>query len=274
MGAALTASVPAPAPDTACDTLLRPVRRVLTATVSAADLITLELHAYGLPQLSLLVRSRSAPDVGELALWPTLLQPCATHDGVLLVATAVAADTRRRVAVHSAALLVADLLTAERRRVDAELLASRAVELAGVDALTGLGNRRTWRRALDEEALRATRYGRPSAIVVIDLDGLKRLNDEQGHAAGDAHLQRAAAAVRAAARSVDVVCRLGGDEFGVLAPETGPDGAARLTTRLRSELDRAGVEASLGVATSDDGDLEKAWHSADQEMYLHKRGRG
>jgi len=273
MAAALTEPLAACTPDAEQESLLRPVRRVLTATVGAADLITLELHAFGLPQLSLLVRSRSRSAVRELAVWPTLLQPCATHDGVLLVATAAAADTARRVAVHSAAVLVADLLTAERRRRDAELLASRAVELAGVDALTGLGNRRTWRRALDEEASRATRYGRPSAVVVIDLDGLKRLNDERGHAAGDAHLQRAAAAVRAAARSVDVVCRLGGDEFGVLAPETGAEGAARLTTRLRSELDKAGVEASLGVATSDDGDLERAWHAADQEMYLHKRGR-
>lgn len=253
--------------------VLRPVRRVLTAAVSAADLITLELQVCGLPQLSLLVRSRSTPDVPGLAVWPTIIGPCAWHGGVVLVATAVSADGARRVAVHSAVTLIADLLTAERRRLDAELLASRAVELAGVDALTGLGNRRTWRRALDEEAARATRYSRSSGVIVVDLDGLKGINDAQGHAAGDAHLLRAAGAVRAASRSVDVVCRLGGDEFGVLAPETGPEGVARLATRLRAGLLESGVRASIGVATTSDGDLERAWHEADSEMYLHKRAR-
>lgn len=154
--------------------------------------------------------------------------------------------------------MIGDLIVADRRRLEAEELATRATALAGVDALTGLGNRRTWRRALDEEAARACRYDRASAIVVVDRDGLKLINDERGHAAGDAHLQRAAAAVRAASRSVDIVCRLGGDEFGVLAPETGAEGASRLASRLHAELDAAGVQASLGAATSADGDLEQA----------------
>jgi diguanylate cyclase (GGDEF)-like protein len=253
--------------------LLRPARRVLMATISSARLITLELQVCGVPQLSLLARSGSSSPVDGLALWPTCLGGNAWYDGMLLVATAPRADAERRVAVHGAATLLADLLTSERRRLSAELLASRAVEMAGVDALTGVGNRRTWRRALDEEAARAARYERSSALVVVDLDGLKRINDEQGHAAGDGYLQRAAAAVRAASRSVDVVCRLGGDEFGVLAPETGADGAARLASRLREHLDAAGVQASLGVATATDGDLERAWHRADSEMYLHKRSR-
>jgi diguanylate cyclase (GGDEF)-like protein len=272
MSAALMTSPALPADDDYA-AVLRPVRRVLTATVSSADLITLELQVCGLPQLALLVRSRSTAPRTDLALWPTLIGPGAWHDGVLLVAAAAAADAARRVAVHGAATLVADLIIAERRRVEAEALASRAVELAGVDALTGVGNRRTWRRALDEEAARASRYDRESTVVVVDLDGLKGINDADGHAAGDAHLQRAAAAVRAASRSVDIVCRLGGDEFGVLAPETGAEGAVHLAARLCTHLDEAGVQASLGVATATDGDLERAWNQADQEMYLHKRGR-
>lgn len=276
MSAALTDSpptAPGPAPGEVDTALLRPVRRVLTATVAAADLLTLELQACGLPQLSMLVRSRTALPVPDLVLWPTALPPCDWHDGVVLVASAAAVDGPRRVAVHSAAVLIADLLTAERRRLDAEQLATQAVELAGVDALTGLGNRRAWRRALDDEAARATRYARCSTVVVIDLDGLKSINDAFGHAAGDAHLQKAAAAVRQAARSVDVVCRLGGDEFGVLAPETASDGAAHLCQRLRSQLEAAGVHASIGVATDEAGELDRAWQTADQEMYLHKRSR-
>ena len=253
--------------------LLRPVRRILTATVSSARLTTLELQVCGDPRLAVLVLSRCPQPVPQLALWPTVIQPGARHPGLVLVATAPAADAARRVAVHGAATLVCDLLVAERRRIDAELLASEAIELAGVDALTRLGNRRTWRRELDEEAARASRYPRATSIVVVDLDGLKRVNDELGRAAGDELLQRASEAVRAASRSVDVVCRLGGDEFGVLAPETGPDGAGRLASRLRRELAEAGVEASIGVATTSDADLEHAWHLADSEMYLHKRRR-
>ena len=249
------------------------ILRLLTSAVHAAGLTTLELQVCGLPEVSLLVRTDSSDPVSELAVWPTLLPPCAWHDGVLLIATAPRADAARRAAVHDVATVIAELVVSDRRRAEAEELASRAIELAGVDALTGLGNRRTWRRALDEEAARATRYARSSAIVVVDLDGLKRINDDSGHAAGDAHLQRAAAAVRAASRSVDVVCRLGGDEFGVLAPETGPEGASRLASRLRAELDAAGVEASIGVSTTADGDLEQAWQLADGEMYLHKRRR-
>lgn len=277
MSAGLMADPRAPAPPLAQDAdltaLIPPVRRVLTATVSSADLISLELRVCDLPQLSVLALSRSSGAVPGLVLWPTVVGPCAWHDGVTLVASAVSSDARRRVAVHGAATLVADLLIGERRRLDAEARASHAVELAGVDALTGLGNRRTWRQALDVEGERSRRYDRASTVVVVDLDDLKKINDEHGHAAGDAHLQRAAAAVRAASRSVDVVCRLGGDEFGVIAAETGPEGARQLADRLGSQLVQARVRASLGVASSHDGDLERAWHLADQEMYEHKRGR-
>ncbi len=277
MSAALTTSppeAPGPAPgEVAEPALLRPVRRVLTATVVAADLLTLELEAADVPELSMLVRSRAPRPVPGLVLWPTALPACDWHRGVVLVASARDADAARRVAVHSAATLVSDLLTSERRRLAAEQLASRAVELAGIDPLTGLGNRRTWRRALEDEAARATRYSRCTAVVVIDLDGLKSINDAHGHAVGDAHLRRAAEAVREAARSVDVVCRLGGDEFGVLAPETSQDGATRLVERLRSSLEAAAVHASIGVATDAQGALERTWNAADQDMYRAKKAR-
>lgn len=277
MSAGLMAGPQAPAPplpeDADLSALIPPVRRVLTATVSSADLVSLELRVRGLPQLSVLALSRCSGTVPGLVLWPTLMDACTWHDGVVLVASAASSDASRRVAVHGAAMLVTDLLIGERRRLDAEARASHAVELAGVDALTGLGNRRTWRQALDLEGERARRYDRASTVVVVDLDDLKKINDEHGHAAGDAHLQRAADAVREASRSVDVVCRLGGDEFGVIAAGTGPEGARQLADRLVSELSRVQVRASLGMATAQDGDLERAWHQADEEMYQHKRSR-
>ena len=242
------------------------VRRVLVSTLASAGLTTLELQVAGLPDLSLLVRTGSSRGLPELAVWPTVLPGCPWYDGLLLIATARSADAGRRTAVHDAATLISELVVADRRRAEAEALAERAVELAGIDALTTLGNRRTWRRALEEESARATRYPRCTSIVVVDLDGLKRINDEQGHAAGDAHLQRAGAAVSAASRAVDVVCRLGGDEFGLLAPETSVEGASKLAARLRAELEEAGGPASIGVATTSDADLEAAWHHADGEM--------
>jgi diguanylate cyclase (GGDEF)-like protein len=260
-----------PALDSAVDEELRSaVRRLLASTCRSAGLVALEAQLPG--ELALQVRRR-LPLPPRLVVWPTRVPPCAWHPGLLLLATAADDEPSRRRAVTDAGDVLHGLVVAARRRSAAESLAAHAVALAGRDSLTGVGNRRTWREALDAEAARTARYRGPSSIVVVDLDGLKRINDEQGHAAGDAHLRRAAAAVRRGSRTVDVVCRLGGDEFGVLAPETAADGAQQLANRLREELAAAEVAASIGVATAEAGDLEQAWQAADAAMYLHKRSR-
>ena len=271
--AAAAAPAPGSEPAPAAEALSAGVATVLRAACRSVELTTLELHVAGAPCLSTFVRRRPRGALREMVVWPTSVPACEWHAGLLLVATAPAADATRRSAVRDAAAVVAELLVAEGRRVQAESAAHRAIELAGVDALTGLGNRWTWRRALDDEADRAARYSGPSSVVVLDLDGLKLLNDTQGHAAGDAHLRRTSAALRAVSRAVDVVCRLGGDEFAVLAPETDADGAGRLVDRLRTSLTSAGIEASIGVATTEGGDLENAWHVADIAMYEVKRSR-
>ncbi len=247
-------------------------RSILMSASTAADLIVLELHVPGAPQLSTVVR-RLAGASRQIVVWPTTLPADRWHDGLALVAGAIEADRDRRSAVTHVVVVIGELVAAHRRIMQAESLAQRAIELAGIDPLTQLGNRRTWRRALDEEARRAARYKTPTTVVVVDLDGLKRLNDERGHAAGDAYLKRGAAAVRAASRGVDVICRLGGDEFGLLAPETDGEGAGRLAIRLRAALAGADVEASLGLATSCQGELDQAWHLADADMYADKRQR-
>ena len=255
------------------DALPAAVPVILRAAAQAADLTTLELRIAGRVGQAHAVQRQLAPAVRELAVWQTSVQAGPWHDGFLLVATAPRVDERCRAAVQDAAAVIDTLLTSERRREQAEQLASRAIELAGLDPLTKLGNRRTWRRALHEEGARAARYVRDTGVAIIDLDGLKHINDSQGHAAGDVHLLRASQAVLAACRSVDVVCRLGGDEFAVLAPETGLVGVQQLAVRVQAELDRAGVAASIGIATSDTGDLETAWQEADVRMYEHKRRR-
>ena len=248
------------------------VRSLLATTCDSARLVTLQLDVPGCPELATTVR-RPARDLRELAVWATRLPPARWHDGLVLVASAAQADPERRSAVEQVAVLVGELVAADGRATQAEALARRALELAGVDPLTQLGNRRTWQRALDDEARRAERYATATTLVVVDLDGLKRINDERGHAAGDACLQRCAEAVRSAARGVDVVCRLGGDEFGLLAPQTGEAGAVRLAVRLRAALSEADVAASIGLATTTDGRMDEAWQRADADMYDDKRTR-
>lgn len=247
------------------------IRSLLVSACASADLVTLELDVRGYPVLATTVRGACA--LPELSVWVSRQPPCQWHGGLSLIAAAADAGADRRGVVAHTASLVGELVSADLRATQAETLARRAIELAGVDALTELGNRRTWRRALDDESRRAARYGTPTTVAVVDVDDLKRLNDECGHAAGDAHLQRCADAVRACARSVDVFCRLGGDEFGLLAPQTGADGAARLAARLRAALDAAGVRASVGIATATDGQLDAAWECADAAMYADKRAR-
>ena len=248
------------------------VHSLLVSTCDAASLLTAQLDVTGCPALTTTVTRPAAP-VRELAVWAVRVPSTRWHGGLVLVASAVEADADRRATVEHTATLISELVAAESRATQAETLARRALELAGVDSLTQLGNRRTWRRALDDESRRAMRYSTPTTLVVVDLDGLKRVNDEHGHAAGDAYLQRGASAVRGAARSVDVLCRLGGDEFGVLAPQTGPDGAARLMARLRAALTAADVAASIGIATTTEGHLDAAWERADAAMYDDKRQR-
>lgn len=252
--------------------LVQTVRTILMALSGSARLVLTELHVPGAPELATVVRG-APPASSQLALWPTSVPAARWHDGLLLVAAADEVTPHRRHAVRHAAALVADLVSSQRRILQAESLARRAIELAGVDPLTQLGNRRTWHRAVEHESKRSTRYGTAATVMVMDLDGLKQINDTQGHAAGDVYLKHGAAALRSVSRSVDVICRLGGDEFGLLAPETDAAGAAQLASRLRRAMAAAGVQASLGVATAVAGGLDAAWHSADADMYADKRSR-
>lgn len=255
------------------ETLVLAVTRVLTAALRAGGLVSLELQVAELPTLSTRVVPAAAVRAGRLDAWVESIERCTWHEGMLLIAVAPDSRAVRRAVVADALSILEELVVGDRRRAEAELLADHAMDLAGVDSHTQLGNRRTWRRALDDEAARAVRYDAETTIAVIDLDGLKQINDSLGHAAGDVHLLSAARAVKAASRNVDVVCRLGGDEFAVLAPETGEEGARRLASRLLQALGEAGVQASIGVATRRDGDLEQAWRDADIDMYEHKRRR-
>ena len=153
---------------------------------------------------------------------------------------------RRNVTLASIALwllgagLVAVVTAAYHQK---QLMVARLRELALVDELTGLHNRRGFLMLADKQIQIAQRAGRPDLLLFIDLDGLKRINDELGHEAGDAALRRTAATLRASFRASDIIARLGGDEFIVLCPNTGREAAAALVEGIERHVVDANAAA-------------------------------
>jgi diguanylate cyclase (GGDEF)-like protein len=158
--------------------------------------------------------------------------------------------------------------------------ARRARELAATDSLTGLANHRAFRDALNARIAEAKRHHGRLAILFTDLDRFKAVNDRHGHAVGDLFLHRIAQAVRAAARTEDVVARYGGDEFALILPSAGLAAAQEVGHRLRDEVLAAeggmDVDLTVGVALyPDDGaDVEALIERADAAMYAGKRRGG
>ncbi len=169
--------------------------------------------------------------------------------------------------------LLSSVLEADTAATDSARALEHAVTEAETDPLTGLLNRRGWDRWMAREEDRFRRFGDPACVVMLDLDGLKAVNDTVGHDAGDRYLRRAAAVMRSSVRSGDPVARLGGDEFALVAP-VGAEDAGRLVDRLQDDLDRAGVPCSLGVAPfTVHGGFASACSEADTAMYADKRVR-
>jgi diguanylate cyclase (GGDEF)-like protein len=177
-------------------------------------------------------------------------------------------------ALRMAARLLSTIL---RHELEAEQLlrrVERAEADALVDELTGLFNRRGWERLTEREEDRAARYGHPATVFIMDVNGLKRKNDEEGHAAGDALLRSVATAIRSVIRDHDVAARLGGDEFAVLAVESDPEDARGLYERFVVAFSEVGVRLAIGVASrSYDGGIAAATCRADAEMYRRKAER-
>jgi len=134
--------------------------------------------------------------------------------------------------------------------------ADRLERLATTDPLTGLYNPRAFHDQLRQELRRTARYREPLSLLLMDLDGLKRVNDQFGHEAGDAALRSVAEAMRSGLREIDLGARIGGDEFAVLAPQTGAEAAVVLAERLRALVAKAGngrgsqpTTISIGIAS-------------------------
>ncbi|NND99251.1 MAG: sensor domain-containing diguanylate cyclase [Pirellulaceae bacterium] len=168
--------------------------------------------------------------------------------------------------------MLGTVLSAELKAESEMRRAERAEAEAETDSLTGLYNRRGWDRLLDAEESRCGRYGHAAAVVSIDMDNFKQINDLHGHSAGDRQLQEAARALRQAARGCDVVARVGGDEFAVLAVHCDQQGAQSLVTRTQEAFSQLGLQGSMGIGLREPSKtLNDAWIQADANMYRAKR---
>lgn len=174
------------------------------------------------------------------------------------------------------AIMVALSDISQRKEMEAELL-----HQATIDALTGISNRRHFMEEAAKELERARRFGRPVSVMMIDLDHFKKVNDEYGHAAGDAALQAAVKRSLESLRQLDIMGRLGGEEFAVVMPETNLEEGRVAAERLRRHVAErpllAGREAvpctvSIGVAemTEKDRSIDDMLNRADKALYHAK----
>jgi len=159
--------------------------------------------------------------------------------------------------------------------------ADRLASLSATDPLTGIANRRALQHHLTEEFGRAVRYQSPLSFLLVDVDRLKQVNDEQGHAAGDRVLRTVARAVADGLRQSDFGARWGGDEFAIVAPNTHADAARHSAERLLARVtdafrnDHQPVSVSVGISTFDPDkaehlELDSLVQAADYALYRAK----
>jgi diguanylate cyclase (GGDEF)-like protein len=181
--------------------------------------------------------------------------------------------------------LLAGVLESAAVALDNALRLQRAEALSVTDDLTQLYNSRYLNQSLRREVKRASRNGRPLSLLFVDLDGFKGVNDVHGHIVGSRALVEAAGVIKGSARETDIVARFGGDEFSLVLPDTGSEGAAAVGDRVReriaehrflvSESLAIQLTVSVGVATLPDvaATAEELVKAADAAMY-HVKGSG
>lgn len=217
--------------------------------------------------------------IGGLMLPATVA--LALQDGVVPRAMAAAGVIYMAAAYRATRTL--DFFLRRSFQLSSELDAARvtAEQLARTDELTGLRNRRAFAEYGELAMGQAARHGRPLALVLVDLDQFKAVNDRFGHAAGDRALAAVAAAIARTARATDISARLGGDEFAILLPDATGEDAVRQAERLRRALAAITVPAlgdsavtcSMGVAARGPAvpTLDALLKHADRALYDAKR---
>lgn len=251
-----------------------------------AFLFSIETHASLLLILYLLPVIISALTLGR---WPTLAVTLLSVFSFLLAAVLRQPGdvlTGREVVELGIALapfLLVAYVTALLAH-EIETAKERIRVLSETDELTGLANLRSFSRVHRQEHERAIRHHRPYSIIVMDLNGLKQINDTYGHHIGDRAIVLFANVIARLIRTTDAAARLGGDEFVVLLSETDAESAARVMHRIRGATERCTIEVgghmvklsvSVGGATfpQDTEDLRELIAAADQAMYRDKEAR-
>jgi len=219
--------------------------------------------AYYLRRASLALQVALIAAAYAVTLWLMDLGPIATSRWLTVIGLVTGGS------------IVVRLLTEHVERLLRELDAA-----ARTDRLTALANRRALEEDYRREAARAARTGEPLALVLIDLNRFKEINDLYGHAAGDAALAGVALNMRRVLRGTDVAARIGGDEFALLLPNTDRASATAVAERLaelaaRRHDDAVPVGLSFGVAVSEEGveSLDALTRLADRALYADKRGQ-
>jgi len=180
---------------------------------------------------------------------------------------------------RNGAVIVFHDITEQRNRQEALL------QLATTDSLTGVSNRRHFLQQLDTEMARQRRHGGKASVLMTDLDFFKNINDKYGHATGDVVLSHFVSIVRQTVRRSDIIGRLGGEEFAILLPGDGTDGAHLLAERLRHifennpvKVDNTPIACTVSIGISDlradDITVDEPLHRADEALYAAKaKGR-
>lgn len=244
-------------------------------------------------------RSYTAEFAGGMATWQRLVLPFGPDRLVVgavrsdAAATAEPGHALLRLLIDRIPVVlepdagVRDVALTLKDYSDTRLQVEEMKHLATRDPLTGVGNLRHFKALSTLELEHAARMGRPMAVLMLDIDHFKRINDTWGHAAGDEALRQFAAACRNALREPDILGRLGGEEFAIALPNTGADGAGVIAERLRALVEGIrvtpqcggtgfGFTTSVGIAVHHPGspsgqDVDELLARADAALYEAKR---
>lgn len=224
--------------------------------------------------------SRSAPNAtGTVVAFPLV---CRDRTVGVLVGLDPEPSAAEPSLEPSVAMMLRETLEPAAIALENALTLKRAETLTVTDDLTRLFNSRYLNLVLRRETKRASRSGRPLSLLFIDLDGFKQVNDTHGHLAGSKALVETADIVRASGRETDVAVRFGGDEFAVVLPDTGSEGAVAVAERIRDRVSTfrfladdglsVSLTVSVGVATLPDvaASAEELLRAADAAMYRVK----
>jgi two-component system cell cycle response regulator len=259
---------------------------IATEKANTLDCLLVDLGLAGLDAWALLKELRQDPETATIPVVVMLGRPPNEADTLKLIEAGVMDHVVKPL---NPTLLCAKIrAVSDRSRMQRDLKNKLrfALEYSGTDALTGLYNRRYFERRLREESAHAKRHKRPFAIIIVDIDHFKLVNDTYGHEDGDRVLCHVAELLGGALREDDIACRYGGEEFVVLLRATPGPAARVVANRLRAAVAGKGIglgakneerhlTLSGGVAAADERNnykVEGIVDRADKALYRAKRG--